>query len=342
MKAIIIPFTDYTDSDDPIGKLLLEYVQSNIPKYNVDVIYLIGKNMFENKTEQYGRTKVVYIDQGTNDGSFQANFLTGVEKLKSGDKFILMDSDTLIYDFTLIDDLFRDLEIYDLVNCVDNGTRLHPTYDKYEERHTAPQDENTNLPYNLWIMKPTEYRRGRTRFTHWIFACNYDFFKKHSSDFLDGNYEAFEPFARSIAKNDPYAKIKELPEIRTNIAITEDITEPQIQPNNDDIRVTEQVVKTSKYYHVRNFGGLAQAISQLDQDSYKHSPFAERNYLEIMRIVAWNFVIMEKVWTQGHIQKYKKLTNRIFSDLEIRDNLNSDKFKNYLREFKQFHRTWLL
>lgn len=342
MKAIIIPFHNYTYSDDPIGKLLLTYIQNNIPRYNADVIYLIGKNMFESKTEQYGRTKVEYIDQGKDDGSFQNNFLTGVSRLKSGDKFILLDSDTMIYDFTLIDDLFRDLEIYDLVNCIDTGTRMQPTYDTYEGRNGASQDEDGNLPYKLWMMKPSEYRRGRTRFTHWIFACNYDFFKKHSSDFLDGNYEAFEPFTRSIAKNDPYAKIKELLEIRNNITITEDITEPQINANSDDIRNTDEVVKTSKYYHVRNFGALAQAISQLNEESYRHSPFAERNYLEMMRIIAWNFVIMEKVWTDDQIRKYKKLTNRIFSDLDIRDNLNSDKFKNYLREFKQYHRTWLL
>lgn len=340
MKALIIPFHNYTRNDDPIGKLLLTYIQQNFGRYNVDVIYLVGKNMFEAKVEQYGKTRVEYVV--TEDGNFNENFLTGVSKLKSGDKFILMDSDTMVYDFTLIDDLFRDLEIYDLVNCIDSGTRVQPTYDKYEDRFSASNDEDRNLPYNLWMMRPTEYRRGRTRFTHWVFACNYDFFKKHSSDFNDGNYEAFEPFARSIAKNDPYARIKELPEIRHNIFISEDITEPRVDANSDDVRITEDVVKTSKYYHVRNFGAMAQAISQLNDERFQHSPFAERNYWEMMRIIAWNFVIMEKVWPEGECRKYRKLVNRIFSDLEIRDNLNSDKFKNYLNAFKQFHRTWLL
>jgi len=340
MKALIIPFHNYTRNDDPIGKLLLTYIQQNFGRYNVDAIYLVGKNMFEAKVEQYGKTRVEYVV--TEDGNFNENFLTGVSKLKSGDKFILMDSDTMVYDFTLIDDLFRDLEIYDLVNCIDSGTRVQPTYDKYEDRFSASNDEDRNLPYNLWMMRPTEYRRGRTRFTHWVFACNYDFFKKHSSDFNDGNYEAFEPFARSIAKNDPYARIKELPEIRHNILISEDITEPRVDANSDDVRITEDVVKTSKYYHVRNFGAMAQAISQLNDERFQHSPFAERNYWEMMRIIAWNFVIMEKVWPEGECRKYRKLVNRIFSDLEIRDNLNSDKFKNYLNAFKQFHRTWLL
>ena len=342
MKAIIIPFHNYnTFGDDPLGKVLLTYIQGNLGRYNADVIYLVGnKAMFESKVEQYGRTKVEYVV--TPDGNFNENIFAGIDKLKAGDKFILMDSDTMIYDFTLIDDLFRDLETYDIVNCIDSGTRIQPTYDTIEAHRNAPHDEERNLPYNLWVMRPTEYRRGRTRLTHWIFACNYDFFKKHSSDFNDGNYEAFEPFARSIAKNDPYARIKELPEIRNNIVINDGINEPMINANSDDIRLTEDVVKSSKYYHVRNFGAMAQAISQLELPQFRHSPFAERNYMEIMRIVAWNFVIIEKVWGEDGCRKYRKLINRVLSDLEFRENVNSDKFKNYLREFKQYHRTWLL
>lgn len=342
MKALIIPFHNYnTFGDDPLGKLLLTYVQRNLGRYNVDAIYLVGnKNMFESKVEQYGKTKVEYVV--TPDGNFNENVLTGISKLKSGDKFILMDSDTMIYDFTFIDDLFRDLEIYDLVNCIDSGTRVQPTYDTIEAKAGAPEDDERNLPYNLWMMRPTEYRRGRTRFTHWIFACNYDFFKKHSGDFNDKNYEAFEPFARSIAKNDPYARIKELPEIRNNIVINEDVFETKIEANSDDIRNTDELLKSSKYYHVRNFGAMAQAVSQLDLPHFRHSPFAERNYWEMMRIIAWNFVIMEKVWSSDECNKYRKLVNRVLSDLDIRDNLNSDKFRNYYREFKQYHRTWLL
>ena len=344
MKAIIIPFHNYNiTGDDLFGKLLLSYVQRNLERYNAaDVIYLVGnERMFQSKVEQYGKTRVEYIS--TECGSFNDNFLAGVDRLKSGDKFILMDSDLMVYDFTLIDDLFRDLETYDLINCVDTGTRRQPTYDKFEDKSTAIQDGDRNLPYNLWIMRPTEFRRGRTRFTHWIFACDYDFFKKHSDDFNDGNYEAFEPFTRSIAKNDPYARIKELPEIRNNILIHEDNTTPTININSDDIRNTDELVKNSKYYHIRNFGALAQASSSfINFGKFMHSPFAERNYWEIMRITAWNVVILEKVLSKDACDKYKNLINKVFSELKIQDDLNSEKFINYYREFQQYHRTWLL
>lgn len=343
MKAIIIPFHNYnTYGDDPYGKLLLKYVQRNLERYNAaDVIYLVGNHrMFENKVEYLGKTKVEYIS--TDHGLFNENFLTGINKLQSGDKFIVLDSDTMIYDYTLIDDLFRDLETYDLVNCIDSGTRIQPTYDTIAAMATASQDDERNLPYKLWMMRPTEYRRGRTRFTHWIFACNYDFFKRHSANFNDTNYEAFEPFTRNIAKNEPYARIKELLEIRNNIVIYEELDNPKIERNSDDIRNTDEALKSSKYYHVRNFGALAQALSQLSSGTLTHSPFAEKNYWEMMRIIAWNIAIMEKILSAEECNKYKKLINDVLAKCEIKDNLQSIKFIKYYGQFKQYHRTWLL
>ena len=347
MKVIIIPFHNYnTVGNDPLGRMLLSFVQRNLGRYNADVIYLVGnRKMFQildNKVEYYGKTKVEYVV--TPNGNFNENFWVGVNKLNDGDQFILIDSDLMIYDFTLIDDLFRDLEIYDLINCVDNGTRVKPTYETLQEIPTADVNDERNLPYKLQIMRPTEYRYGRTRFTHWLFACNYDFFKRHSANFNDGNYEAFEPFTRNIAQNEPYARIKELPEIRNNILIHEGSDLVTVHLNSDDIRNTDELVKSSKYYHVRNFGSMAQAVSQLQLETIKfsHSPFAEKNYWEMMRIIAWNFVVMEKIWSVDVCNNYRNLINRILAELNISDNLDSEKFNNYYKKFKEYHRTWLL
>ena len=105
MNAVIIPFANYSNRlkvPPCFSTILLPWVQRNLHKYDADVIYLVGKKdvIESNKVEYIDKKRVEYIS--TDTLHFHDNFLTAVNKLSPGDKFILLDSDTVIYDYSLI------------------------------------------------------------------------------------------------------------------------------------------------------------------------------------------------------------------------------------------------
>jgi len=338
MTALIIPFHEYNSFNPELGRLLVKFVERNISKYNADVIYFVGRRMgFDNSIKTINNRQVHYVDKEC--GLFQHNVLTIIKKLSSGDKFILMDSDFMIYDYSLIDDIWLDLDEYDIVNCLDNGTKIKPTYGSLID--LTPDyvfNDYTDLPYKLEIMKPTEYRAGYSRFAHWIFGCSYDFFMKHADNFDSQELEPMEIFTRNIATLTPNAKIKELLEIRSSLFA---LVEGRIcsAPNSNDSRCTEEAMRESKYYHIRNFGSLAYQIGFLNGASaYGTSPFVECNFQETIRIVAWNLIILDIL---GLKDKYITDINRVMDNCRI-PNINSDYFIKYFAQFKEYHRVSLL
>lgn len=349
MNAVIIPFANYSNHlkvPPCFSTILLPWVQRNLHKYDADVIYLVGKKdvIESNKVEYIDKKRVEYIS--TDTLHFHDNFLTAVNKLSPGDKFILLDSDTVIYDYSLITDLFNDLDYYDIINCPDFSVRVHPTYQTILDKMNGyVEDEYRNLAYKIPGFLPNEYRTGFARFTHWIFACKFDFFKKHSHNFGNQDFEPFEQFTRNVAKNEPNFKFKELLQFRNCIYIDEDKFEPYQSPECDDKRCTLEDFQSAKYYHIRSFGVTATQVAEthkIKNNLNGSINFIENSHREMIRNIAWNYFIINKVANVDTINKSISEMNELIEIKNYKTTIDSEKFKNYYKLFCEYHRTHLL
>lgn len=333
----------YTKEVFEIATLQYKYIESNLEKYKVDKIIFAGLNYnFNSKFKKFNDTTIEYINLPNVSYNKNVEFL--INSLNENDKFILIDSDVMIYDYNFFDGIFDDLNFYDIITCLDNSTQIKPTYFNINDTKDHDKTDDRNLIYNLSIMCPNEFRDGRTRFTHFPFACSKLFYKKYSNNCDNDNYEAFEIFSRNIAINAPNTKVKELTNYRNSITLT---SEYQIYKsiNTDDQRSTFENFNNSKYYHIANLGSVSynigRIITNFISDGYilRGTPFEEKNVTESTRLLAWFSILLEKVTI--HDSSYEKYKSYIYKILVIL-NIDKEHFDFYLKEFKIFHRTHLL
>jgi hypothetical protein len=163
----------------------------------------------------------------------------------------------------------------------------------------------------------------------------------NSNNFTDGlNFEPMEPLTINTYKNYPNVKVKELPENRTNVFINNNNKLESYLPPQSLVYETMH----SKYYHVRNLGNVAAQMKNLNRMSVQQireahlAPWSDRNYSEIIRLICWNLVILEKI---NMLDEYRERINNMLVNTQQPD-MNSVEFQSYYKLFQYFHRTHLL
>jgi hypothetical protein len=340
MNNVVIPFFNYNRGDANIGRLLVKHVLRNLHKYaDADAFYFVGDNMgwFEDHTDIVNGKPIHYVCNTIDGGAFQRNVWLCVQRMQADDKFLMLDSDLMIYDDNLVRDLFKYLDDYDIVSTLDGATYVQPT------TPNESKDVYKDLMMQLPVMCANQYRGYRTRFTHWVFGCRAGYFKdRWENEIIAGNFQPFEHFSRTVAEHHSDAKIKEMLEFRNNLLLDKSGKIYSFM-NIDDVRCTDAALFNSGYYHIRNFGACAKQMAYITEAiDYGGTPFTEKNYSEIMRLIAWNLVLWEKTLPEKN-QTYIDLTNRILTEhCDISIKIQDEAFQNYLNEFKKFYRTELL
>lgn len=360
MNILIIPFVCY--GSELINNLLSDYHLSKVHKMNVDKIYFTGDRMgFKNETIDLNNKKIVYLN--TIGVWHQSNIESVIKELNEEDKFIIMDSDLMIYDYSIFDDIFDWLNEYDIVSNLDAGTTIMPTWTWEKDYDVTKEDNNKNLMYNIEIMRPKSYRGGRTRFAATLFGCKVNFYRKYNSLNPDSKFESMEEFSRNVAKYCPQVKVKELLDFRNslycngnydgnqnpNLSLKEILNLPNMKDyysnmigeilNNNDTRCTHDLFKNSKYYHIRNIGGSIRDVVKIIENKNTNPTDFHYNPVEGIRLLSWLHILIEKMSLIN--EKYKSCTMYSQKILEYYG-IPNDFFQIYLEKTKQFHRTHLL
>lgn len=360
MKCVIIPL--YCSEKDLISNLLLDYNLSKIDKMNVDKIYFPGTNLgLENKTLDINGKQVTFIN--TENVWHQENLECAISMLDDDDKFIVTDSDCLIYDYSLFDDIFNWLNEYDIVSNLDCGTRIIPTWTSLSNYKSESENGYRNLIYNIPIFKANQFRNSRFRFAATLFSTTAEFYKKYKVD-PNSRFESMEQFSRNVAELHPQVKVKELLDFRNSLYIQNnngylrDILKLNSSfdkligsvINSDDSRCIDELFKDNKYYHIRNFSGIVNCIltfikfkNEIKEYNFNRLPDYLKQYNqnenETLRLLSWFKIILEKVSVgNAKYDSYEKMINEILLSYEI----PIDFFEFFLKETKKFHRTDLL
>lgn len=320
---------------ETINNILSDYHLDRIHKMNVDEIYFSGEQMgFNDETIFVDGKKVNYLN--TKNAWHQNNIESVIKKLNDEDKFIIMDSDLMIYDYSIFDDIFNSLDEYDIVSNLDGGTQIIPTWTTENSYDPTKEDPYRNLIYKIPIMRPTNFRSGRTRFAATLFGSRVKFYRKYNNSNPDSKFESMEEFSRNVAEFYQQVKVKELLDFRNSLYYNGDTIGLTI--NNDDIRCTNELFKSSKYYHIRNFGGSIKEIRKIIENKNEINTDFDNNRIEGVRLLSWLHIIIEKM--NGN-KKYKEC---LYFTQEIANyhQLSKDFFDLVISKTKEFHRTELL
>lgn len=361
MNVLIIPFVSY-DGSPKLNNILVDYHLSKIEKMPVDEIYFSGTRMgFKNETVNINGKKLHYLDNP--NVWHQKNLEFTIQKLSDNDKFIITDSDCLIYDYSLFDDIFSWLNEYDIVSNLDNGTRIMPTWGWHRDYDVSKEDSYRNLMYNIPIMSPKDFRTGRSRFAATLFGCNVNFYRKYHEPQPDLKYESMEQFSRNVAKNHPNVRVKELLDFRNSLYIEKDYDGKQTQPislgyilnlsdikesydkliheviGGDDSRCVKELFMKSKYYHIRNIGGIFTAVRKIIEKEDLSDTIFNVNDVEGVRLLTWLHILIEKLSMSD--DNYKECLNYYESIINY-FNVPKDFFDIFIKRTKEFHRTDLL
>lgn len=360
MNVLIIPFISYNQGEK-LNNILVDYHLSRLNEMPVDEVYFSGKWMnFKNETLIINNKKVHFLD--VSNGWHQENIEFVINLLSDEDKFIITDSDCLIYDYSIFSDIFSWLDEYDIVSNLDGGTRILPTWSRKENYDPSKEDSYLNLMYNIPIMRPNDFRSGKTRFAATLFGCKLKFYKQYNVSNPEQKYESMEQFSRNVAERCPNVKVKELLDIRNSLYISHKYNGEQISgkplsytlnlPNankyyddiihettfGDDTRCTNDVFSQSKYYHIRNFGGVFTAVKKVINNENVPTCF-DSNDNESIRLLSWLQIILEKLST--YKENYKECLS-YSTDILKYYNIPVDFFEEFLKRTKKFHRTEML
>lgn len=333
MNTIIIPFISYSHFDKKLGQMLHDYVLSKISKFPCDNFIFVGTHMsWKNEIVNIHGKTIEYIPTGE---CHQENLQIAISKLKDDDKFVIMDSDLMIYDYSIFSRIFDDLDQYDIVSNIDGGCTITPTYFHIWQKGHFPEDAYRNFMYTSPIFAPNEYRGGKGRFAATLFGCTKKFWMKHCGEIEQYNtHESMEIFSRNVIKNTPDVKFKELLDYRCNVW-TDNQNTIGTYINSDDTRCDEVKTMSGEYYHIRNFGETIKAVEYLMTNrSYVH-----HNKQESWRLLAWFTIVLEKlVEIDSSYSVYTSYIDKIRRDSDI----STEFFAKYLEKFKEFHRTNML
>lgn len=339
MNVVIVPFTRYATTNSEIDWLLIDYWLHSAPKIAADLIVLaVSKMCVANQTIYNTTGPIIKIVNTDYVHGHQQNIDSVIETLHVADKFLVIDNDCVIYDFSIFGDVFEKLNTHQIVSNIDTGTRNHPTHYFLRDVVANLVDFNnpSNIMYQIPAFAPQTYRiGGRTRFAATLFATTAEFYRQHNFDVYENElYESMELFSRHVATLTPKVEFYELPNYRHTLLYTPSGDFIQSIPGSEDQRVTFADIHASKYYHIRNFGDTVRCIWSNSSSAQIYS-----NVAEGLRLLFW-FKTMIGVVSKHKptYTKYLDVINKFLS----KHNIDKERFDHYLDISTQFHKTYLL
>lgn len=262
-RAVVVPFFHYHGTTKQTSLLLFNFFLKYLSNWKdeADSIYIIDSGDFIPETP--GLTIIKKPRQ-----SHWQNLNEVMRTIKE-DKFIILDSDMVIYRPGIIDGIFNDLDICHIVSILDNsGTVTH-----------KPLMENEN-------------RGERHRLCPYLFGCQTSYFKLIDFDFTpqpaEGYIDSMSKITHQLFSMRP--KFKELPDDRWTLYYNDG----DFQFFNFSMDITKKWYKKIDlgYYHLRNMGGALFAY-----EAYKSKNEAWNKVVEItpkeelIRLLSWAQVI---------------------------------------------------
>lgn len=334
MNALIVPFIKYSYSGHKSDRILIDYLLINVHRIPVDcIIFCVSRFDIATHDTVINGKQIRFVNSGY--VCHQSNIEVGIATLQTGDKFVVMDSDCVIYDYSIFSDIFNDLDTYDIVSNLDGGTTFVPTHVEFRDSHLADLSDPINLMYRIPIMYPTAERGPRSRFAATLFGCTYDFYTKHNQVAHYTSLESMESFSRTVATLTPNVIVKELLDFRNSIWV-DGSGELLIQRVSDDSRTDGARFDASKYYHIRNFGG---SISAADPANTSEITTISQNLYEGLRLLSWFTIIVRKV--SESLPDYSICSDVVETLLE-RHNIPNRLYQSHLSLTDRYHRTHLL
>ena len=240
----------------------------------------------------------------------------GIDKCNSGDEFIIMDPDLMIYDYNYIEGLFDRLKDFDVLANFDGGCR----------------DGWSAGLLNLKTLDENPFRERLYHIAPCLCVTTKDFYDlyRHVDGLDDRNSLAtFEEFTYGISQRCPNPRIEELLDWRNNISIWDDLK--IVKWGIRDLRCDYDSFITAPYYHIRNSGDAILTILAQTKENWDYPCSIVQTPTEGLRILAWFVVLTEGTKYQTDITS---ILERYKIPIELWD--------EYLKEFKLFHRTHLI
>lgn len=262
---IIIPCFQYPGVDQDILEKLFTYTLYYIPydwKYKTIVIKSGDFNI-------RGASHYSVVEKPQQ--SHWQNLNEVIRSIK--DDFLIIDSDTLILNNSIISEVEQLLKTNDIVSCTDNSGSDKP----WTQKHS--------------FLKENDLRERRGRFTPYFFASrrglfDYDFDFTPQGDYLDSMSKITDEL---LSKN---PVIEELPDDRWTLYWNDG----DFKWSNFSFDVNKKFSQVPKYstgfYHIRNIGQALQAQTALwtDLDEWQRI----KNIVpkdELIRLMSWYNII---------------------------------------------------
>src|SRR3990167_2490868 len=313
-RACIVPFFRYEPSMRGSYKYLFRYFAKHLKLWcsKIDHLYLIdsGPGLSPDDLKILDGLTKITVYQAKPD-SHWANLNTYLPKI-SESKFILMDSDTIFSSPDAVDEIFNQLDDYDVVSMTDGsgGVDLFETYSEFAA--------NSN-------------RGSRRRFAPYLFGCRTEFFKKIGDfDFTPITGAKWTDSMGTITNQllEQKPRFLELPDDSTTIYYL-DGGKHMSWGNLDGSGGSwcEDGPTDYGYYHVRNFnGGLYLLATKALHSAAYINAISIMPQQEALRLLGWLWIISGNAEYQNEILG-------VAMDFKV----SAEDFYKYMEAFTAYH-----
>ncbi len=268
-KAVVIPFFWYHDTKRETSRMLFTFFLKHFQlwKNEVDRVYVIDSGDFLQTTEE----KITLIKKPRQ--SHWQN-LNEVLQTVSEDAFVLLDSDTIIYEQGILSKIFYLLTSYDVVSILDNSGG-----DKLEEQFE--------------FLQKNIFRDYRRRFAPYLFGCTTAFWKSLGDiDFTPTTGKNWTDSMGTVTRRilEKTDKIFELPDDRTTLYYNDGKIAANQWLDSAEFVWSKTTTPEYGYYHIRNAG-----FPLYIHDTYGTEKYTKARHItpinEYLRLLSWGKVI---------------------------------------------------
>lgn len=316
-KAVIVPFFRYGPDQRGNNKLLFKFFLKHLRLWakEIDHLYIIDSGPTISPEDQQAVRSLVKTTIYSLSRNSHWDNLNKYIPMITENKFLLIDSDTIIYNADVIRKIFEGLDNYDVVSLTDTsgGNALYKKYPIFDEN---------------------ESRSVRNRFGPYLFACRKDFWNRLGAfDFTPVGgpvnwTDSMGSVSEQILALNP--RFKELPDDRVSVLWVEGRIEVSAFLDSSHHLWSKPEQHNYGYYHIRNYSGglkLVEAKAVDTADYNRHKSIMPRQ--EGLRLLAW-------LWFIAGDASYQREIIKIVDEFGVAES----QFLEYLEKFKGFH-SWL-
>lgn len=264
-KALVIPFFHYNGTSKETSLALFNWNYANyIKKYKhlFDKVYIIDSGEFIPQTDD-----LVIIKKPRQ--SHWQNLNEVIREIKE-DVFVIIDSDMVVYDNKVFENIFNELKTHHIVSILDNSGNLNH----------KPLEQNDN-------------RDKMNRLCPYLFACQTSYFRLIDFDFTpqpaEGYIDSMSKITDQLFSMKP--RFLELPDDRWTLYY-----------NNGDFNWFNFSMNPNKkwynkqnlgYYHLRNMGGALFMYDSFIKQNEAWDKIVEITPTdELIRLLSWAEIIL--------------------------------------------------